>query len=127
MWNSDSPGSVRHHRLIAGRWLILALVLMNCVLSRPGNAWPEETQHAAADPSAGSPVLTRQAALKVAQEEVARQPAAAEYLPDAVIINDAGERWEVRVPREGGARTRPTYGLFFIHKATGEIQWVPQR
>lgn len=126
MWNSDSAGSALH-RVIAGRWLILALALMSCVSSRPGNRSTEGTEQAAADASPGSPVPTPQAALAVALEEVARQPAAAKYLPDSLVINDAGDRWEVRVPREGGARTRPAYGLFFIHKATGEIQWVPQR
>lgn len=127
MWNSDRPFSALHHRLIPGRWLILALALVSCVPFRSGSTSTEGTEHAAADPSPGSPVLTRQAALTVAQEEVTRQPVAAQYLPDSVVINDAGDRWEVRVSREGGARTRPAYGLFFIHKATGEIQWVPKR
>jgi len=125
MWQSSSPGSPLHHRLVAG--CCLSLALMSCVASRPGNAPTERTQQAAADSTLVSPVLTRRAALAVARAEVARQPAAAKYLPDSIVVDDAGDRWEVRVPLEGGARIRPAYGLFFIHKATGEIQWVPQR
>jgi hypothetical protein len=127
MWHSGSLVSSQHNRVMAGRWLIVAFALMSCVPARPGKPVSEGTQHAAGDSPVVSGVFTREAALAVARAEVVRQPAAAKYLPDSLVLIDAGDRWEVRVPREGGAHTRPAYGLFFIQKATGEIQWVPQR
>lgn len=106
---------------------MVALALTSYAPSRPGNAAPDPSQHAAAHAPPASAVLTREAALALAKAEVARQPKAARYLSDSLVVIDSGDRWEVRVPREGGPQTRPTYGLFFIEKATGEIQWVPQR
>jgi len=71
-------------------------------------------------------ILAEQDALRLARKVVAQQPPAAAYLPDAIQLTDMGSRWRVIVPR-GQAGQKPAYGLFYIDKATGSIEWVPQR
>lgn len=89
---------------------------------------PAETAAPATAPRPAEPQLaigTSADARAAVARFILTQPHPSLYEIDSARVNDAGDTWQVLVPRTDWARRRPSHARFAVSKATGFVRSRP--
>jgi Tfp pilus assembly protein PilF len=72
-------------------------------------------------------VETKAQAIAIALDYLRQQSYAEEYLADTAEAEETKLGWQVMVKHVDWKERRPSVGLMWVSKATGEVSWLPLR